>query len=98
MYYYTAFRRKDSSVLQGDSGRQGLLQFQLILRAFTERTHRFGLMAQEAVAPEEKRQASVVRAVFESLRRRLQDTANLAQVLGLAGSAIARHFGIHWPF
>jgi hypothetical protein len=55
-------------------------------------------IAQEAVAPEEKRQASVVRAVFESLRGRLQDTANLAQVLALAGPAIARHFGIHWPF
>ena len=55
-------------------------------------------IAQQAVEPEEKRQASVVRAVFESLRGRLQDTANLAQVLALAGPAIARHFGIHWPF
>jgi len=55
-------------------------------------------IAQQAVEPEEKRQASIVRAVFESLRGRLQDTANVAQVLALAGPAIARHFGIHWPF
>lgn len=55
-------------------------------------------IGQQAVAPTEKRQANVVRAVFESLRARLQDTANLAQVLTLAGPAIARHFGIQWPF
>ncbi len=55
-------------------------------------------IARQAVEPEQSGQASVVRAVFESLRARLQDSANLAQVLALAGPAIARHFGLHWPF
>jgi hypothetical protein len=55
-------------------------------------------IARQAVEPEANRQASVVRAVFESLRSRLQDAANVAQVLALAGPAIAHHFGIHWPF
>jgi hypothetical protein len=55
-------------------------------------------IAQQALEPEQKQQASVVRAVFESLRARLQDTANVAQVLALAGPAVARNFGIHWPF
>ena len=53
-------------------------------------------IAKEAVAPSEKRQVSVVRGVFEGLRARLQDVANMAQILALAGPTIAHHFGYSW--
>jgi hypothetical protein len=55
-------------------------------------------IAEQAAAAAESRQTSVVRAVFESLRARLQDVASLAQVLVLTGPALARHFGLPWPF
>ena len=59
---------------------------------------RVRFIARQSVEPEQNREASVVRAVFESLRARLQDFGNLAQVLSLAGPAIAQHFGMKWPF
>jgi hypothetical protein len=55
-------------------------------------------IAERAAAEPENRQSTIVEAVFHALRSRLQDCANIAQVLTLAGPAIARHFGIPWPF
>jgi hypothetical protein len=54
-------------------------------------------IAQQAIEPQSTRQPSIVRAVFDSLRARLQDFANVAQILTLAGPAVAHHFGLNWP-
>jgi hypothetical protein len=50
-------------------------------------------IAERASAPPPERQASIVKSLFEGLRARLQDTANIAQVLTVAGPVLARHFG-----
>ena len=54
-------------------------------------------IATEATSPAADRQVSVVRAVLLALRTSLQDTANVAAVLGVAGPLIAKYFGFHWP-
>lgn len=55
-------------------------------------------IARQAAEPSGKRQVIVIKAVLVALRSTLQDAANAAQVLGLVGPAIARHFQIAWPF
>jgi hypothetical protein len=55
-------------------------------------------IAKQAVAPSSDREVGVVKGVLSGLRASLQDVANVATVLVLAGPAIAQHFGFQWPF
>lgn len=43
------------------------------------------------------RNITAVRTAFEVLRARLSDVADLAQIVGVAGPIIAKHFGWTWP-
>ena len=55
-------------------------------------------IAEQATAPPDKRQASVVEGLMIGLRASLQHVAEIASILALAGPSIARHFGFSWPF
>ena len=54
-------------------------------------------IAQQAVEPAAQRKASVVKGLLAGLRARLHEAANVAQILAVAGPAIAHHFGFTWP-
>jgi hypothetical protein len=62
-----------------------------------ERLEQLKFIAQQSIARPEDRQPGVVKAVFEGMRARLQDIANIAQITGVAGPMIAHHFGFRWP-
>ncbi len=51
-------------------------------------------IAREALEPAATRQSSIVQGVFEGMRARLQDVANIAQILAVAAPTVAHHFGI----
>jgi hypothetical protein len=53
---------------------------------------------QASEGPGKRQPSSIVQAVFGSLRAGLQSAANISSIVGLVGPAIARHFGIPWPF
>lgn len=64
-----------------------------------ESMEQVAFIAEQAAAPAKDRQpASVLKAVVASLRKGLEDTAHFAEILALTGPAIARHFGLAWPF
>jgi hypothetical protein len=54
-------------------------------------------IAQQAIEPANSRKISVVKGLLMGLRARLQELANVAQVLAVAGPAVANHFGFGWP-
>jgi hypothetical protein len=54
-------------------------------------------IAKQAVAPAAERQLGVLSGLLFAFRARLQDVANVAQILAVAGPAIAHHFGLPWP-
>ncbi len=55
-------------------------------------------IAKQATEPTKDRQTNVVKGLFAGLRARLGDAAHLAHILELVGPALARHFGLIWPF
>jgi hypothetical protein len=55
-------------------------------------------IAEQATVPEGSRRVGVVKAVLTGLRATLQDAANVAAILSLAGKSAAQYFGFQWPF
>ena len=55
-------------------------------------------IAEQAAEPEGQRKTSLVTGMFLGLQVSLQNMANVAQILTFVGPALARHFGISWPF
>jgi hypothetical protein len=55
------------------------------------------LIAEQASAAESDRNPHLVRGTLLGLRGALQHSANVAQILSVAGPIIAHHFGFHWP-
>jgi hypothetical protein len=62
-----------------------------------ERLEQLEFIAEQSIALPEHRKPGVVRVVFEGMRARLQDVANIAQIASVAGPLIAHHFGYKWP-
>ena len=54
-------------------------------------------IAEQATAEPAARKGSIVKGLIANLRARLDDVANVAQILSVAGPVVAKHFGYPWP-
>ena len=56
-----------------------------------------GFIAEQVTVPAERRQLGVVKGLLIALQSGLQNAANIAGIMAVAGPAIAQHFGLQWP-
>jgi hypothetical protein len=64
-------------------------------RAFYPEQVKF--LAEQAAEPLLLRQVNIVHGVLAGLRARLQNVANIAQIMSILGPAAAAYFDFKWP-